>query len=256
MNESNSTSEYVRGQHVNPDAAPTKKRRALSTWAIVLASTTGVLYIVICVSVSTGMQWVSSVDDFVWSVVMSVRTDAITPFFRSLSFIGATACSVVIVVVFTVYLLVKRRPKSALFFLVVMGVGTVFFIVMKQVVARPRPSVEYLADGFLVETDMSFPSGHSLTSVVLYGMMASIFCSLSKVDGKGRAFGKFLIVLAVAMPILIGTSRLYMGEHFGTDVIAGWLAGATILAISGNLYWNKLLNSEMASRGPHALKKG
>ena len=104
---------------------------------------------------------------------------------------------------------------------------------IKNVVLRLRP---YFVPGYNVELlrpidssadimdvaaqGYSFPSGHSANAAVVYGSLA--------VHEKKR---RLLWVLAIVLPLLVGFSRVYVGAHFPTDVLCGWLVGAAIVAI-------------------------
>ena len=81
---------------------------------------------------------------------------------------------------------------------------------------RPRPIFPWSIGD---EHTFSFPSGHSLFSVTLYGTL----CWLALRHGT-RWWQ--VVPVAVALPLAIGTSRIYLGEHYPTDVLAGWLCGA------------------------------
>lgn len=88
--------------------------------------------------------------------------------------------------------------------------------VMKMLVARPRP------DGLIpsvTETSFSFPSGHATAAVALYGFLAYVLCKRYPSQKPLIVSGTALIVIAV------GFSRLYLGVHFPSDVLAGYLLG-------------------------------
>ena len=94
---------------------------------------------------------------------------------------------------------------------------------LKGLFARPRPFFEH---PLLVETSYSFPSGHAMESFVLYGMLA-YFAVLALESWRARTavvFGAALLVL------LIGFSRMYLGVHYFSDVVAGYAAGGVWLS--------------------------
>jgi undecaprenyl-diphosphatase len=96
-------------------------------------------------------------------------------------------------------------------------------LLLKQLVARPRP---FFVDPLLLETSYSFPSGHAMASLVVYGMLA-YFCTLVLRSWRARmaiVFGAALLVL------LIGFSRMYLGVHYFSDVVAGFAAGGVWLS--------------------------
>ncbi len=97
---------------------------------------------------------------------------------------------------------------------------------LKRVFQRQRPTFD---QPLLVETNFSFPSGHAMTSILLYGLLAYVF---SREFFKYRPIHRHLMIWAITFAgVLIGTSRLVLGVHYPSDVMAGWSVGATWLAI-------------------------
>ena len=92
----------------------------------------------------------------------------------------------------------------------------------KLIVQRSRPELFRLASA----SGYSFPSGHALVATCLYGALAFAFWRLARRRWQRIA----LAVIAVLMPALIGVSRIYLGVHYPTDVLGGWLAGLLWLA--------------------------
>lgn len=96
---------------------------------------------------------------------------------------------------------------------------------LKLIVHRPRP--EYASD-FLTHETWSFPSGHSMMSFVGWGMLAYMLIVYRAKNLAGRAFAAFVCMCVIAM---VGMSRLYLGVHFFSDVMAGFVAGAAWLTV-------------------------
>lgn len=95
---------------------------------------------------------------------------------------------------------------------------------LKAIFQRARPQ---FPNPFLVEANWSFPSGHAMGAVVLYGMLGYLFVTIIN-----ASINKFLLVsFIITLVLLIGFSRLYLGVHFFSDVVAGYVAGAGWLAI-------------------------
>lgn len=108
------------------------------------------------------------------------------------------------------------RAYTAGFLTSIIGAGITDYV-MKIVVARPRPEMPLST---VFEPSFSFPSGHAAVAIALYGFIAYILCTLSPKWRVG------ITVLAVLLIVGIGFSRLYLGVHFLSDVLAGYLLGA------------------------------
>lgn len=89
----------------------------------------------------------------------------------------------------------------------------------KYLVRRPRPEPWF---GLHAPESWSFPSGHSLDSMLCYLACGAALLPLLGSRGERVA----LMAICIAMPLLIGTSRIYLGVHWPTDVLTGWVAGA------------------------------
>jgi membrane-associated phospholipid phosphatase len=103
------------------------------------------------------------------------------------------------------------------------GGSGVFLLLLKAFFARPRP---YFEQPLLLETYYSFPSGHAMEAVVLYGTLAyfALLALRTRWTRAGVVFGTSLLVL------LIGISRMYLGVHYLSDVMAGFAAGGVWLS--------------------------
>jgi undecaprenyl-diphosphatase len=117
------------------------------------------------------------------------------------------------------YLLMFRKWGSALMVLAATLGGTAISEGLKVGFARPRPDlVAHAVD----VTSMSFPSGHAMLSAVTYLTLGAL---LARTQERRRARG-YILGAAVLVTLLIGASRIYLGVHWPTDVLAGWCLGA------------------------------
>ena len=108
----------------------------------------------------------------------------------------------------------------------VLGTQVVVAIV-KAIVSRPRPDAEL---SIIDPSGYSFPSGHSASAVALYITLALVAASIWRPRWRVAAF-----VAAGLLVALVGLSRIYLGAHYPTDVLAGWLTGGILVALAWRL---------------------
>lgn len=139
---------------------------------------------------------------------------------RDLTALGSGSVLVFITAVTIGYLLLTSRRAAALFVLVSVAGGQVLSSVLKLGIDRPRPElVPHLAEVFT----MSFPSGHAMLSAVTYLTLGALAARVA----PSRATSIYLLSIAVLATFVVGASRVYLGVHWPSDVLAGWCAGAS-----------------------------
>lgn len=137
---------------------------------------------------------------------------------RDITSLGSASVLVLITAATIVYFLLIRRPATALFIFIAVAGGQVLSSLLKLGIDRPRPDlVSHLVD----ETSLSFPSGHAMLSAVTYLTLGSLAASFLP-DRRTKIFA---LGLAVLITLLVGLSRIYLGVHWPSDVLAGWCAG-------------------------------
>lgn len=120
------------------------------------------------------------------------------------------------------YYALRRNWLKLVVWLAALGGGQLLNVALKAFFARERPT---FANPLVVERFYSFPSGHAMLSMICYGLLA--YFVLQRVRHNGlRAL---VLVLALVFIAMIGFSRLYLGVHFFSDVVAGYLAGGAWL---------------------------
>lgn len=136
--------------------------------------------------------------------------------------------SVVTIVVLTLsvaaYLALTERRRIALFVLAAVGGGEAVSTVLKLAYHRPRPDL--VPHGMEVFT-ASFPSGHAMMSAIAYLTLATL---LARIE-RSRRVGILVLLMGMAITILVGISRVYLGVHWPSDVLAGWCVGAAWAAL-------------------------
>lgn len=140
------------------------------------------------------------------------------------SLVGSPVAMVVVALLGALLLAWRRLWLVFVGWVVAFGGGGVLDAALKLIVRRPRPPG---ATAFLHGMTFSFPSGHSMGSLIGYGMLAYVVTILWV---RHRA-GRIVVVAATAVLVLaIGTSRLYLGVHYFSDVVGGYAAGVLWLA--------------------------
>jgi membrane-associated phospholipid phosphatase len=156
------------------------------------------------------------------------RTPTLNHWSLDVSNLGATQDILIVsVVTCVVFLAVTRRWRPVIFIAVVMFGELGAFLIIEEIVKRPRPAVPHLDSGLPTS---AFPSGHMAATTCLYVAIAIL------VIGHARGWWRYLFLIpAIVMPVAIATARMYRGEHHPTDILASvlfaalWLTTATRL---------------------------
>ncbi len=137
---------------------------------------------------------------------------------RDLTAFGGVTGLTLIVGAVMGFLLITRRYRSVLLVFVTTLGGAVIEGGLKHVYDRPRPPLRPPGTFFY---STSFPSGHSMLSAVVYLTLGALLARVT----PGRRIKLYLIGMALLLTFLVGLSRVYLGAHYPTDVLAGWTAG-------------------------------
>jgi undecaprenyl-diphosphatase len=138
---------------------------------------------------------------------------------KDVTALGSTSVLTLLTTFVIGYLLIERKYSAALFVLVAIGGGALLSTLLKLGFERPRPDL--VAHGADVYT-ASFPSGHALMSTVTYLTLGALLARME----ERRRIKLYVLAVAVTLAALIGVSRVYLGVHWPTDVLAGWSVGA------------------------------
>jgi membrane-associated phospholipid phosphatase len=159
-----------------------------------------------------------NVDLALEQVLYAARSSSGVEFF---SFITDFAGAAVVIAVCCIALWILhsgKRWEYALGLLVSVAGSAIVCDIIKELVARPRPPVYMHA---VLETTYSFPSSHATAAVALYGFLA-----LSARHFVAKRFAGVFATSCVLLILAVGFSRLYLGVHYLSDVLAGYLLGA------------------------------
>lgn len=138
---------------------------------------------------------------------------------RDITALGSLVVLSMLTVLTTAFLLLTGKKRAALFFLMAIASGAILSSALKEFYGRLRPD---LVAHQMNTMTLSFPSGHSLLSTLTYLTIGALLASTQ----PKRRVKAFILLISISLAILVGLSRLYLGVHWPTDVVAGWCAGA------------------------------
>lgn len=188
-----------------------------------------ILYVFIAISVITASGWVGVMDLYFIKAMQSKVTDSGASTIALLTDIGGTEGIVILTLLVTVSLFIKKMYVAGFWFgmTVLISPGILVYL-MKLLIDRDRPEFLRLA----AETSQSFPSGHSTASTVFFGLSGVILILLAR-----RLWKRIIIaVMTLTIILFVMASRIYLGVHFPTDVLAGFSFGAATVLLSISLY--------------------
>ncbi len=177
----------------------------------------GALFAVLMVLVVKGDT--NSIDNGVRDWGLSLNTSVTVAVWKDISLLGSVAVLSVFTLLSLSILLIRRDWMNAKWLSLAMGGAVILDTSIKWIVQRPRPDEVY---AHTMPTTYSFPSGHALYSFVFYLTVAAIIG-----HQKSRPWNQLVWSSAILIVALIGISRIFLGVHYGSDVIGGYLIGAT-----------------------------
>jgi membrane-associated phospholipid phosphatase len=139
------------------------------------------------------------------------------------TFLGSPVALLLLPFISAALMIWQKKRWESLFLVIGIAGGGVFNLLLKWIFHRQRPTLHRLIE----ETGYSFPSGHSMVSFIFYGMLCMLFVMFL----KSRTAKVIIIMSTVVIIVMIGLSRIYLGVHYPSDVLAGYAAGGAWLTI-------------------------
>ena len=178
--------------------------------------------------------------------VYMLRTPILTTIMETITEFGSSG-SLIIASLLVIILLVKKHQKEAVVFCIALIIGAILNSSFKLMIQRQRPQVSPL----IVEDSYSFPSGHAMNSSIFYGLISYFSYHFF----RNKKISIVITLVSAFMVLLIGFSRIYLGVHFLSDVVAGYLIGfwwfVTILLIDHTMIFYKLFKESKLKFLPH-----
>lgn len=167
----------------------------------------------------------SAFDNSVYELISGCMTDKMTQFMRFITFCGSEWMISFLAVIFPALVFIFRKKQFYRLSLAAtanIALGALFNEILKHLFLRARPDLLQLVK----VSGYSFPSGHSMNSIIFYGFF--IYLIINKMKHRG----KYLIAGALGLLVLmIGVSRIYLGVHYASDVLAGFITGLAWLML-------------------------
>ncbi|RYY26032.1 MAG: phosphatase PAP2 family protein [Sphingomonadales bacterium] len=139
---------------------------------------------------------------------------------RDVTALGSATVLTFVVAATAIFLALKQRMRSVALVLTATILGSLVVTVIKALVSRARPD---LIDRLMVEVSHSFPSGHAANSAIVYLTLATLLFPVM----PDRRMRGFVLGVALLLTGAIGISRVYIGVHWPSDVVAGWVFGGS-----------------------------
>ncbi len=167
-------------------------------------------------------QEADALDAFATPFLHRMASPELDAAMNAASFVGTDGTLVAAAVVIVAVLAWRGRRREALFLVAVLGGSILVNLAMKLFFHRPRPVLPWAH----VLPDYSFPSGHSMNSLAFGLALAIVVWRI-----RGPRWGTAAVVVAALASLTIGTSRIYLGYHYLTDVVGGFVAAILWVAI-------------------------
>jgi undecaprenyl-diphosphatase len=190
------------------------------------------------------MNWdlLKAFDEAVYKFLTGFMSEGLTGFMKLMTFIGSgwSITTLAVAIPFFVFILKKKKYyRTALLIPLNIAVGSLLNELLKQLFHRARPDILRLVK----VTGYSFPSGHSMNSMIFYGFL--IYLILCFVRSRFKYPAAVVIGFLI---LLIGASRVYLGVHYASDVIAGFITGAAWLAFFINISGKFMMEPDKGSK--------
>ena len=168
-----------------------------------------------------------------YGLISTIISENITPIAIVITNFGGAITLIGLTIIF---LLVMKNKKMSFSILLNLAIATFLNIFLKNIIQRPRPDDFRLIN----ETGYSFPSGHSMISMAYYGYLIYLIFKFV----KNKKLKTFLITFLCILILTIGLSRIYLGVHYTSDVIAGFVLSVSYLIIYTSIIKKYIIERE------------
>lgn len=161
-------------------------------------------------------------DNKIERIIAHLRNPLATRFFLSVTHLGGPIAITLLTCTLLILLLVSEEVNLAKGLIVAVAGSALLDVIVKYSSGRVRPRI---IKALTVELTPSFPSGHTIATTTLYGFSAYVFCILFPASSATT----LVVASAVGIILAVSLSRLYLGVHYTTDILAGYVVGVVFI---------------------------
>lgn len=179
------------------------------------------LFVILCILVK--LDLLSNIDESVYKFITSNMNDTTTNIYKVITFFGSTIFMVGLCVLLLVLFIIIKKNIYGYIISGTLIFSTIMNNVIKVIIRRERPIYMIVR-----ETTFSFPSGHTMASVSMYGILIYLI-------NKSNMNKKLKIILSIILgmiPLMVATSRIYLGAHYFSDILGAIMLAIIVLLIS------------------------
>ena len=174
------------------------------------------------------MNIINTIDTFIYNLIIKLMSANTTAIMMFISHLGS---AVVLITLAIALIILLKNKKDAKFIAINLVLVFLFNRILKFIIARPRPEILRLVP----EDGYSFPSGHAMVSMGFYGFLIYLICK----NIKNKKVKYPLIAFLGLLILFIGISRIYLGVHYFTDVLGGFVIAILYLILFIKHIYNK-----------------
>lgn len=231
----NSTLRFI-GQHVRGFFGAVISAVSISFAVALLATVVFFLFSRVVIG-----GWTQAGDDAVLEWFSRHRSPLLDNFMLEVTALGSIGILAIVVIVASVFLWLSHHRWSVLILLAGIIGGRIANSILKVWFERPRPT---LVPPLAEVGSLSFPSGHAMTSMIVYGSIAYLVTRFEPTRNIRRA----TFIVTSLLIVLIGISRVYLGVHYPSDVVGGYIAGLAWIGFAASA---RAALRHFAPRRPH-----
>ena len=165
---------------------------------------------------------INNIDNYMYDMIIKIKSDSMTKFMKFITFFASQYFIIVLMIIFFILSFIKGKIYNVINLLII--IESLLNRIIKVIVKRERPILINLVE----ESSFSFPSGHTMVAVTLYGFIIYLIYKSNIKTNKKIIFILLLLILIT----LIIISRVYLGVHYFSDVFAGLFISLAFLLFS------------------------